>query len=709
MIPLALLLAAPVQAADAIEYPTHEVRRLDHQVAPPVIDGVLDDDAWALCTPLSPLRQVVPVAGAPASERTEVLLAFDEDHLYVGLRCFDSDPSRIRATQMARDANLDPDDRVELLFDTFHDRRNAFWFQIGAAGSLGDALITRNGAKFNKRWDTIWEGRAEVTAEGWFAELSIPLASINFDPETDHWGFNVRRHIRRHTEEVRWAGPEPRLFFFGAANAGTLTGLQGLRQGSGLDLVPYVAGGLADEDQGATGDLDAGLDVYYRVSPNTKLSLSFNTDFAETEVDDRRVNLTRFPLFFPEKRKFFLEDSGVFEFGTSNDVVPFFSRRIGIDDQGDTVPLLANAKLTSTTEGYSYGILDSLTGDSDGLASRNLFAGRFSKNVLDQSDVGVIFTQGDPTGDEDSYTVGADLNLRTDKFLGDRNLRFSSYLLKTEDPQNPGDDLAYQAQVSYPNDEVQLSSSYTVVEENFRPALGFVRRTGIRDWSSSFEYRPRLYSEIRRLRFEVSPRWVTDSSGRTQSISASTIPFGIEWESGEVLRLRATPREETLDSDFEISDGVTIPAGTYDDFRYGVSFDTSDRRPLSAELDFTTGTFFDGTREDYGLELQWRASVHAIFGLDYTYNDLHLAGGEFDVHVVRAKADVVFSPFVTLSNFVQWDDTSHDLGLNSRLRYIFEPGRDLFFVVNQGWNTIDSGFAPTGTDLRFKVAYNIRI
>jgi hypothetical protein len=703
MLLLPLLMAAPLQGPGL---PTHAVPRLDGVAPAPKIDAVLDDAAWTLCTPLSPLLQVIPVAGAPASERTEVLLACDQDHLYIGLRCFDSDPSRIRATQMARDANLDPDDRVEFLFDTFHDRRNAFWFQIGAAGSIGDALITRNGAKFNKRWDTIWDGRARVTDEGWFAELSIPLASINFDPEAEEWGFNVRRHIRRRTEEVRWAAHEPRLSFFGIANAGTLTGLGGLRQGSGLDLVPFVAGGYAVEGDDSSSDFDGGLDLYYRLSPNTKLSLSFNTDFAETEVDDRQVNLTRFPLFFPEKRRFFLEDSGVFEFGTSSDVVPFFSRRIGIDENGDTVPLLANAKLTSTTEEYSYGILDSI---SDGDDTRNLFAGRFSKNVLDQSDVGVIFTQGDPTGGGDSYTVGADLNLRTDEFLGDRNLRFSSYLLKTEDPKNPGDDLAYQGQLSYPNDEVDLSTSYTVVQENFRPALGFVRRTGVHDWSSSFSYRPRLYSDIRRLRFQVSPRWVTDPSGRTQSLSASTIPFGIEWESGEELRLRATPREETLDQDFQISSGVTIPAGTYDDFRYGISFDTSDRRPLSVELDFTTGTFFDGTREDYGLELQWRANVHAIFGVDYTFNDLHLEGGEFDVHVLRTKADVIFNSYVTLSNFVQWDDTSHDLGLNSRLRYIFEPGRELFFVLNQGWNTIDGGFVPTSTNLRFKIAYNIRI
>ncbi len=701
---LTLLLAFALQAPT----PTHGMLRLPAEVPPPEIDGRLNDEAWALCTPLSPMRQVLPHAGSPATDRTEILLAFDETNLYIGLRCFDDNPSRIRATQLARDANLDPDDRVELLFDTFHDKRSAFWFQIGAAGSKGDALITRNGSSFNKRWDTIWHGRSRITDEGWFAELRIPLASINFDPDGDTWGFNVRRHLRFKNEVVRWASPEPRIRFFSVANAGTLTGFHDMRQGSGLDLTPYISGARTIDDTGEHQDIDAGLDVFYRLSSNTKLSLSFNTDFAETEVDGRQVNLTRFPLFFPEKRRFFLEDSGVFNFGATRDIIPFFSRRIGLDGGGGTVPLLANAKLTSTTEGHSFGILDSVTGDGGELDSRNLFVGRYSKNVLDQSDVGVIFTHGNPTGDGQSYTAGADINLRTDTFLGDKNLRFNSYLLKTEDSLSSGDDLAYQARLSYPNDEVQLDATYTVIEDNFRPAMGFVRRTGIRQYSSAASYNPRLHTDIRRLQFRVAPSLITDSSGRTQTQSVALIPFGIEWESGESFRLRAVPRQEVLDEGFEISDGITIPTGTYDFFRYGFSFDTSDRRPLSAEFDFTTGSFFDGTRSDYGVELQWRASMHSLFGLSYNFNDVNLEAGDFNVNLVQAKVDLLFDPFISWSNFIQWDDVSDSLGLNSRLRYIIEPGREFFLVLNQGWSTFDNSFAATATDLRFKLTYNVR-
>ncbi len=689
--------------------PSHALQRLPEGATPPVIDGLLDDAAWQLCQPLTEMLQVEPVSGAGASERTEVLLLFTATDLYIGLRCFDSNPAGLRATQMARDANLDPDDRVELLFDTFHDKRTAYWFQIGAAGSKGDALVGNSKRGFNKRWDTIWYARTSITDEGWFAELRIPFASLNFDAEGTSWGFNIRRHIRRKNEEVRWASWDPRLHFFSVSSAGTLAGLSGLEQGVGLNLTPFIAGARTDDDTGSHGDLDLGLDLFYRLSPNTKLTLSFNTDFAETEVDARQVNLTRFPLFFPEKRKFFLEDSAVFSFGSGgNALVPFFSRRIGLDSEGETVPLLTSAKLTSTTEDYSYGILNSVTGEQGALNSRNLFAGRFAKNIFEQSRVGVLFTHGSPIGDQESYTAGVDLHLRSDTFRGSESLRFGSHILKTGDSGSSGDDLAYRAGISYPNDEVDLSASYSVVEENFAPALGFVRRTGIREYQAEAEYRPRLHTEIRRLLFEADARLITDISGHTESAEIGLIPLGIEWESGDSFRLSVTPQRENLTDDFDIADGVVILRGTHDFLRYGIGFSTADKRPMSAEVDATLGSFYDGSRTELSFDISWRASPHATFEFEYDFNDVKLDGGDFQVNLVRTRADFFFSTFVSWSNFAQWDDLSRDFGINSRLRYIFEPGREFFLVLNRSWNAFDNPFAPSNTDLRFKLAYNVR-
>jgi len=710
----ALLAATSLAAAGGRqETPRGVIPRVDDATERPEIDGRLDEPFWDACLSITDLRQVEPIPGAPPSERSEILLAYDDQNIYVGIRCFDSDPSAIRATQMARDANLDPDDRIELLFDSFGDNRNGFWFQLGAGGSKGDALISREGSDFNKRWDTIWYGQARITDEGWAGEIRIPAASISFDPKNDVWGFNVRRHIRRRSEEVRWSSCEPRLRFFRPANAGELEGIEGMDQGLGLDLVPFFVAAYTNHEGEPEHLLgDAGLDLFYRLSPNTKLSFSYNTDFAETEVDARAVNLSRFQLFFPEKRKFFLEDSGVFTFGAGGrgtpDVIPFFSRRIGLDADGNEVPLVANVKLTSTSEGYSFGLLDSQTEATGSAPERNLFVGRFSKNILEQSSVGVIFTRGDPTGAADDYTVGADLNLRTTEFLGDRSLTFTSYVVGTQDSETSGNDAAYAAKLRYPNDEIQAEVEYSVIEENFDPALGFVRRTGIRRYEAELSYNPRINSTIRRLRFEVEPELITDMDGTTETREFSVRPLGIEWESGEDLSTFVRFTEERLTEDFDIQDPVTIPVGVYNFVRHGFRFETSNKRDLSAEVGVTTGTFYDGRRSDYSIELDWRASAHALFGFEYELNEVHLEDGDFDVNLARLRADFNLNPRTSWSNFVQWDDVSEDLGLNSRLRIIFEPGRDLFLVLNQGWSTLDDQFASTSTDLRFKVGYTFR-
>ncbi len=666
--------------------------------------------------PLEGLRQVEPVAGGEPSETTDVRIAYDARALYLAIRCNDRDPAGIRATQRMRDARLNPDDRVELLFDTFHDRRNAFWFQVGAGGSMGDALITKNGSNFNKEWDGIWDGRVRVDEDGWTAEIEIPAASINFDPLATTWGFNFRRMIRRRSESVRWATPDPRFRFFSVAHAGRLTGIEGLEQGLGLDLKPFATASATDDRTTNEDDAtaDAGLDLFYRLSPSTKLSVSVNTDFAETEVDARRVNLTRFPLFFPEKRDFFLEDSGVFFFGPSigfrrrPDVVPFFSRRIGIDDDGAEVPLTASAKFTAQTEGYSLGLLDVQTGSTGELDERNLFVGRFSKNILEQSDVGVIWTHGHPTADVRSDTVGVDFNYRTDRFADDRNLQVSTYALKSSTEGSAGDDLAYHFGLRYPNDEVHARLGFTTLEENFDPALGFVRRKGVRAYEGGVSYRPRMHSDVRSLRFGLEPTWITDMDGDTESAVVSVTPFGIEWESGDELELTVSRETEDLDEGFEIHDGVVIPQGDYDFTRYGIELETSSKRDLSAEVGITTGDFFGGRRSEYSLELDWRASAATLLGVEYELNDVELDEGDFAVHLGRLKVDLLFSPRVTWSSFAQWDDVSEEVSLNSRFWWIFSPGREAFVVLNRGWDLEDDSLRPTRLDTTLKVGYTLR-
>jgi hypothetical protein len=708
---LALLLQSPS------DVPTCTIVRLPEGVKPPRIDGRLDDEAWKRAAVIDGLTQVEPDMGAPGSEKTQVLLLYDARTIWVGLRCFDSDPAGIRATQSMRDAVLDPDDRVEIWFDTFHDHRNAFWFQIGAAGGPGDALIARNGASFNKQWDGIWEARSRVTAQGWEAEIAIPLQTISFDPERPDWGMNVVRWIRRKNEEDHWASADPRLSFYAMAYGGTLTGFHDLQKSLGLDVVPFVT---VDRVRRRTEDRDylqgdGGFDLFWRVTPNFKFSGSFNTDFAETEVDSREVNLTRFPLFFPEKRDFFLEDSGNFTFGSSArmfstpELLPFFSRRIGLDANGAEVPLLGAMKFTGRTDDVSIGVLDVVSDAHDDVARQNLFAGRFSKNLFAESDAGVIVTSGDPDGGGRALTYGADFNWRASDFLGDRNLRFSSYLLKSAHAGAGGDGLAFQSLLAYPNDTVDANASYTLIQQDFDPALGFVLRSDVKKYAGTFHWKPRPHDgSVRQWDFGIDPALYTGLDNRTQSSSVKLTPAGVELESGDRADVTVTNHYEHLDEDFEIVDGVVLPPGGYRFTQVGGEINTSEARPLSVDLLADTGSYWDGKAWSTTLAVGWRPCRWGNVGLVWQRTDANLDEGSFVARVTRLRLNLVFTPELSWTTLLQYDNLSHEIGLFSRVWWIFRPGCETFLVLNQGWLHDPRATTPLDTQLTLKVGWTFR-
>ncbi|MHC4378873.1 MAG: carbohydrate binding family 9 domain-containing protein, partial [Planctomycetota bacterium] len=694
------------------------VPRIPEDLARPRIDGRLDEAVWARAAVIDDLRQVVPVAGADPTEATKIFLLRGEDALYIGLACYDRDPAEIRATQMERDANLDPDDRIELILDTFNDRRNAFWFQVGPAGGPGDALLAGDGTSFNKDWDGIWTTASTIGEDGWFAELELPYKTLAFDPENGTWGFNVRRFIRRRNEEARWSRPDPKYRFFSASQAGTITGLAGLDQGLGLDVVPFATSTVSWEqgvpEDGTVDDTDllgdGGLDVFWRIDPQTRLSLSFNTDFAEAEVDDRQVNLGRFSLFFPERRDFFLDDSNLFEFGNNGrgprPVRPFFSRTIGLDADREEVPILAAAKFTRRTDGYSVGLLNVQTDDAGDLDGTNLFVGRASAFFGDRSDAGVLLTSGNPSGAGEALTYGADLNLRTASLFGDKNLEWTNYLTGTRndaDEESDGDGEAWFSQLNYPNDEITARVTYASVGEDYDPQLGFVSREAIRRFDTRFEYRPRQYTDVRNLRYQLSSSWFTDQDGNTETQNLTFIPFGMVFETGDQFNIVAQRNREVLAESFEILDGVEIPEGDYPFWRYGFNAETAEFREVSAELEVRLGEFYDGCRDDVGVEIQWRPSAKFNLGLEYDRRDLRLAGGDETVHIGSMRALFVFTPQLSWSNLLQYDNQSENLGLNSRVRWIIEPGKELFAVVNQSWVADSNNFSAGDGQLILKL------
>jgi uncharacterized protein DUF5916/cellulose/xylan binding protein with CBM9 domain len=685
------------------------------------LDGRLDESAWQQAPPIGVLRQREPAENVEPSEETVVRVLYNDDALYIGILSQDRSPREIVSTQLTRDANLDVDDRITVVLDPFFDHRNGFFFQINPAGARSDGQVSNNSESLSLDWDGIWDAAARITDDGWIAEIAIPFKTLRFKPGQSVWGFNVERQIKRRQETDRWAAPRQNIWIGNLAEAGRLEGLDGIRQGLGLDVRPYVSGGAENSDGSFTG----GIDVFKNVTPNLNAAATVNTDFAETEADIRQVNLTRFPLFFPEKRTFFLEGAGVFDvagLANTTDIRPFFSRRIGLVESvtGDniTVPLRVGAKLTGRQSDYNIGVLDVETGaKSDiglpgGMVDRqNLMAARVSRNILQQSWIGGIVTHGNPTGTGSNTLVGADVRLATSTFRGDKNLSLALYLLGTDDEATGARDAAGGFVIDYPNDRWDVALGWKQIGENFQPALGFVPRVGIRktDLNVAFQPRPERWG-IRQFFFEFRPTYITNLNNRVENWRVFTAPFNTRTESGEHLEWNYIPEFEHLDEPFEIAAGIIIPPGSYRWTRFRAEANTATKRPWVIDAALWWGGFYDGTRRQIEFGVTLKPNTHVALSLQTERNDVELPQGRFHTQIITARADYNFSADVSWANLVQYDNESRMAGLQSRFRWILRPGNDVFLVLNRGWvrSLDDNRFEPSFDRGSAKVQYTFR-
>jgi len=678
------------------------------------LDGVLDEPAWARAKPIGPLLQRDPKQGAPASEETEVRILFDADNLYFGITCHDRTPSAIVSTQLARDADLEVDDHITLVIDPFLDHRNGFFFVVNAAGARADGQISNNAEELNYEWDGIWDARTRITEEGWVAEIVVPFKSLRFKPGQGVWGFNVERQIKRLQEHDRWASPRPDVWISNLAAAGQLSGLNGLRQGIGLDIRPFVSAG----EENSTGTFKPGLDVFKSITSSLTASLTVNTDFAETEVDARQINLTRFELFFPEKRTFFLEGAGVYDIaglgGKNADLIPFFSRSIGLLS-GQEVPILFGLKVTGRQAGLNVGVLDVQTRDTTleegSLAGQNLLAVRVSKNLFEQSWIGAIATHGNPTGAGDNSLIGVDARLATSHFRGGRNLSLSLYGLRTDDRVSAKVDYAYGFKLDYPNDLWNVALNWKRIGEGFNPAMGFVPRTGIRstDLYAAFQPRPGRWG-IRQFFFEAEPTYLTNLQGRVENWRVFTAPFNMRTESGEHLEWNYIPTFEHLDGPFEIRPGVVVPSGSYGFTRYRTEVNSATKRPWVVDFAFRYGGFYGGRLRQFQPVLTLKPNMHLALVFQMERDEASLPQGNFVTQLFSGRLNYNFSPNVTWSNLVQYDSESRLLGFQSRFRWIVRPGNDLFLVVGRGWFRRDAGdYVPSFDKASAKLQYTFRL
>ncbi|UCF35608.1 MAG: carbohydrate binding family 9 domain-containing protein [Acidobacteriota bacterium] len=676
---------------------------------PPKIDGQVDTDEWAAAEVIDAFLQREPVEGAPASELTEVRILYDQDFLYFGFRCFDSEPDRITAKELARDADLSQDDRVQIIIETFLDRRNGYWFQIGPRGSIGDALVSDNGSRFNKQWDGLWAGRAQIRNDGWHAEVALPFKTLSFSPGQTTWGLKLLRHIKRKEERVDWPSGNLNTYTFQISDSGDLEGLEGISQGIGLDLRPY---GLLGHDHYSEGDdewvADAGLDLFYQLTPGLKAAVTLNTDFAETEVDSRRINLTRFPLFFPEKRDFFLDGSNYFTFGpTRNTLIPFFSRRLGLDSNGNPIPIIAGGKLTGQQGSWNLGIVD-IVEDREGNPS-NSFAARVTHNLFKQSSIGAILTSGNSLGDGNSSLIGADFKLASSEFRGNRNIELSLWGLKSFTEGLTGRDTAEGVQFLYPNDFLNLGAGFQQIEENFVAGIGFVPRSDIRESYVNARLGPRPgRAGIRQVYFGFDFDYITNLDNRLLTRQASFIPLQLRFDSGDTISTELTSQLEYLEEDFQIHPDHLIGSGQHEFHYYRAEFQTARRRNLWFSTGYRWGSFFDGRRTDSSASVGYKVAVPLYLEASYERNRVDLPDGAFTVNVSRLNANVLFSPDLTLYSFLQYDNLSKKMGWQSRFYWILKPGNEIILVWNSTWRDPLESVDLADCTLRFKINYNYR-
>lgn len=683
------------------ERPSLLVGSLDGEIE---LDGLLSETVWENAPAIENLTMIEPVEGGELTGLTRVRILAGPRTLIIGVEAWDPDPGSIVSTSKARDPELEAEDYIKIVLDPFLDGRTGYIFALNPGGARYDALVARRGEGEDPQWDAVWEAETARSAEGWSAEVSIPLQSLTFNGSLRRWGFNVERRIERLQEVSRWASPFRDAKIAQTIRAGFITGLPVFDTGLGLTVRPAVVAGSQKSGEGESwdGTFEPSLDVFQRLGSNSTAMVTVNTDFAETEVDTRRTNLTRFPLFFPEKRTFFLEGSDIFDFGVGmsshyhSDIVPFFSRRIGLYE-GDAVPLRVGGKVSGKVGDTNFGGLVTRTGKVDDLVpGSTMGAFRIRQNVLEESNVGVLATVGDPSGADGSYLVGADATYQTSSLFGSKNFIAGVWGLKTDREDLDGDKTAFGLKIDYPNDTWDLALIYLRIGDGFDPAMGFVPRAGIRKAMSGISYKlyPSSLPWLRMMNHQVRPSVVWGTDGGWESYRFFTAPINWRLESGDRIEVNVSPEGEQLMEPFTIADGVVIEPGSYHFTRYRLEWELAAKRPVSGQLTWWFGGFYDGNLDQIEAQVRLRPSELIIFDLTATRNTGELSAGDFEQQVYGLRTLVNVSPDLQLTSFVQYDDETKELGTNTRVRWTFHPLGELFLVYN--YNVVDLTNDPDG-------------
>jgi uncharacterized protein DUF5916 len=718
---LALILA--VVLAHGQNPPTLHVSPLPKAL---VLDGRMREPEWATADS-AVLTEFEPQQGIVPFERTVVKVLANADELAFGVRCDDPEPDKITSFSRARDADLSAEDHVRIVLDPFLNGQSGYVFAVNPGGARYDAVISeqaqRLGGRENPNWDTIWEAAAARSDHGWSVEIRIPVKSLLYKPGLREWGFNVQRRVQRKLETERWAFPGRNWRITQMSRAGRLVDLPDFSLDRGVSVRPALvtASGIAAPGAAVSSSVAGSLDATQRIGANTLAFLTVHTDFAETEVDQRRTNPTRFPLFFPEKRWFFLEGTDIFDFGPgiAPDVMPFWSRRIGLFN-GQTVPIEVGTKESGRVGGTNFGVLAVRTEAVTGLApATHMAVVRVKQNVLGESWAGLIGTAGDPTGATGSWLGGADVFLQSSHVLGDKNAALGLWGLTTDGRDLTGSKTAAGVSLFYPNDTWNNFLGYRRVGDGFQPALGFVPRPGVQQWNLALNYLPRatapwLAHWLSRAAFEVIGVLVTDLSGRWETVFGRLSALNLAFRNGDQFAIAGHPEAERLDAPFGIAPGDTIPIGKYTFLRWRIDYSRAAKRSVSWNFTYLGGGFYNGRIGEYIGTLVLKPSPLFIVELSGERDQGRVAPGTVQVPFVLERYGVRLrldpSPDLEFNSFTQYDNSSRQLGTDIRVRWSFRPSGDFFLTYTHNLD-VPVGSQPWIFDsnkLSAKVQYTVR-
>jgi len=717
---VAAALAAPVARAQAPAAPSSV--RAGRVAGPMRLDGIPDEAAWRAADSIAEFHQRDPAEGQPSTERTVVRFLAAADGLWVAFWNYDRHPERIVHSQLRRDADLDSDDHVSLFLDPQRDRRSGHLFQVNPNGAMFDGEYA-GGDGTNEDWNGVWDARARIGPDGWTAEIFIPWQTLRYRRDGSAWGLNVARFIRDHNEETLWRGwlrqqgllftdEEGELTELGALPARRLTEWRPYAVGSAEDNVrQYAPDGSYTLEADRRADVKAGLDGKIAVAPTLTLDVTANTDFAQVEADQQVVNLSRFPLFFPEKRPFFLEAAGVFDFGQEGRTIAFYSRRVGLGRGSAPVPIDAGLRLTGRLGSERIGLLAVRTGceREDGVPTEACedavdVVARLKHDVLSRGYVGGIVTgQGGPGVQGTRVTAGADYELPF--VVGGQNLVFSGYAMGTRDSSGAPTRTAGRFFIDFPNDWSDSFLGVSWVEAGFNPALGFVRQTGVWRHTGAFRWSPRPHVrglrqlELKFIEWDVS----LNVGGGLNNAMYEIRPLGAQLESGDSFEFNLQRRVDVPDESFDVwerdtpagTQVVTIPAGRYTWNRAEFQFESSSGRPVGVDLGASVGRFYTGTSTQLEGDVNLRLAPHIIAGLSTEVEWVRLPQGSFTARTMQFRFDYAFTPRLATMLWAQWDNESDRLTLNARVHWIPKPGSDAYLVWDSAWPTgLERGGIP---------------